>query len=329
MNSIQIASSLYNPCLVIIFNHKYDKNIEKLEALYGSRFTNIFFLVPFYTGTKPNVIPVYESSIYFQGYIAQGFKLYYRPEFTHYFFIGDDLILNPAINERNYAQLLNLDEHTSYIPDARPLHEAAPSLLTHLNKGYNYWDTTFAGINFYSNRFGSEIKNELPSKDKALQLFAKHGVTIKPLAFENIYCTKWLVSFKHTLKTLQQYWKYYVTWRPLKTPGHSNELNLVYPLAYGYSDITIVSSKNIRQFTHYCGVLSANGLFVEMAIPTSLLLAADKIITDKETPLTGRAYWQGTGAALEQQYASKLTDLLADFPSEQLYIHPVKLSRWV
>ena len=36
--------------LVIIFNHRFDKNIKILKTLYNGRFDNITFLVPFYDG---------------------------------------------------------------------------------------------------------------------------------------------------------------------------------------------------------------------------------------------------------------------------------------
>ena len=102
--------------LVIIYNHKYNKNIEILERIYKDRFSNIYHLVPFYNGDNPNVIPVYENSWYFQGYISQGFKSYFKEEYTHYFFVADDLILNPKINENNYAEHLKLNSNTCFIP---------------------------------------------------------------------------------------------------------------------------------------------------------------------------------------------------------------------
>jgi len=84
--------------LIIIYNHQYNKNIDILERIYNGRFSNIYHLVPFYNGEKQNVIPVYDSSYYFQGYVAQGFKSYFKEEFTHYFFVADDLILNTKKN---------------------------------------------------------------------------------------------------------------------------------------------------------------------------------------------------------------------------------------
>jgi hypothetical protein len=96
--------------LVVIYNHKYDKNIDIVENLYCKRFSTIYHIVPFYTGDKPNVIPVYENSIYFEGYIAQAYSHFFHPEAAHYFFVADDMILNPNINETNYADFFNLTD---------------------------------------------------------------------------------------------------------------------------------------------------------------------------------------------------------------------------
>ena len=57
--------------LIIIYNHQYIKNIEITERIYNGKFSNIYHLVPFYHGVRSNVIPVYDNSHYFQGYVAQ------------------------------------------------------------------------------------------------------------------------------------------------------------------------------------------------------------------------------------------------------------------
>lgn len=59
--------------LMVIYNHRFDKNIELIEKLYSPSFSNIFHIIPFYDGNKENVIPVYESSYQFEGYISQAY----------------------------------------------------------------------------------------------------------------------------------------------------------------------------------------------------------------------------------------------------------------
>ena len=41
-----------NVALIIVFNHRYDKNIPLLESIYEGRFSSIYHLVPFYDGDK-------------------------------------------------------------------------------------------------------------------------------------------------------------------------------------------------------------------------------------------------------------------------------------
>ncbi len=320
--------STYNPCLVIIFNHKYDKNISRLEELYSPRFKNIYFLVPFYTGDNPRVIPVYESSYYFQGYLAQGYTTFYRPEFTHYFFIGDDLIINPALNEANYAELLGLEEGAAYLSEILTLHGPGDE-LDPTSPTQRFWSHTIEGINFYGNRLGSETKHEIPSYEEAIQRFAAHGIEIKPLSYGNIFGPLTVPrSVDQTIKTVRNLWTYYRSWRHRKVRGNKHQLQLQYPLVFGYSDVIIIPSQIVQNFCHLCGVFAAMGLFVEMAIPTALLLSTTTILTDKNSKLKGKPLWGNDITKLEEEYNLDMEAMLADFPKTQLFCHPVKLSRW-
>ncbi len=82
------------------------------------------------------------------------------------------------------------------------------------------------------------------------------------------------------------------------------------------------------KFCQYCGAFAATNLFVEIAIPTALVLAAPKIKTEKDTILKGTPFWGDEIEKECQKYNYELTELLSKFPSGQLYHHPVKLSKW-
>ena len=114
---------MHKVALIIIYNHAHNENIEIIERIYKDRFSNIYHLVPFYKGGKTNVIPVYESSFHFQGYVNQGFKSFFREDYTHYLFAADDLILNPGINESNYTGHFKLNSKTCFLPGFITLHE--------------------------------------------------------------------------------------------------------------------------------------------------------------------------------------------------------------
>jgi len=304
--------------LIIIYNHQYNKNIDILERIYKNRFSNIYHLVPFYNGEKQNVIPVYESSHYFQGYISQGFKSYFKRDYTHYLFVADDLLLNPIINETNYTEHLKLDADTCFIPNFITLHDRNDG-WRRINEALN-WNIKLRGI---------EVEDQLPDYKEALQKFQKFNLTIKPLLFNQIWKTPrslrdWIRPFisrrifRHSIFVF----RYFKDKLIKKTYSPS------YPIVGSYSDIFVVSSESIKLFCHYCGVFAATKLFVELALPTSLVLSAKEMVTEKNLKLQGKALWTKEHYQELNKYKNSLKQLLIKFPNNYLYLHPIKLSKW-
>jgi len=304
--------------LIIVYNHKYDKNINILEKIYNKRFSNIFHLVPFYEGKKSNVISVYENARYSQGYMAQGLNQYFEETYLHYFFIADDLMLNPVINEKNYREHFNLSPNTSFLPNFIKLHEGS-TWWPRVKEAYEYCP---------NNKEGVEVENELPSYSEAVKIFKKYSLEIKPLSFNQIYRKK-----KLTLQTLlapRQAIRFFM-WAFVKLKyflKRKSDFNLRYPIIGSYSDIVIVSEKNIKKFCHYCGVFAAETLFVEVALPTALVLSAEKIVTENDLLISGKALWTSKDYEEIQKYAYHLKNLISDFPENYIYLHPIKLSEW-
>ena len=322
--------------LVFVFNHRYDRNIALLEEIYKRRFSNIFYLVPFYDGDKANVIPVYESSFYFHGYMAQGLKHYFSEEFEHYLFVADDLVLNPAINENNYKQFFNLSSETSFIPEIFELHKLSNNNTLHFenfkaspgNPNKFYWWRIKDVVKYRHEKEGTEIKNEMPPFSEAKAALQKHGFSITPLSYQDV----WGGIFPFSIRSHQQrrhLAKYLLHMRSLRKQFH-----LSYPLVGSYSDLVIVAGASIKKFCKYCGAFAANELFVEFAVPTALLLASENVITELQLDKRGDIYWTYTSESSAhyegqmQQYHYNLQELLSNFPADKLYIHPIKLSKW-
>jgi hypothetical protein len=302
--------------LVIIYNHKYEQNIDKLEFIYSKKFSNIYHLVPFYSGSKINVISVFENSFYFQGYIAQGLKYFFKDEFQHYLFIGDDLLLNPLINEDNYDIHFNVTDNSSFLPELINLHDC--------NKETVKWERVKDVFHFKPEIYGLEIKNEIPDKNKARELFAKHNLSLEPFTYSQITPPPLEMPNKFSLVEFFDYCK--DVYRRLKYKNH--EYFLHYPLVGGYSDIILVSKNDICLFAHYAGVFACSHLFVEFAIPTAMVLSAKSIVTEKSLKLKGMPMWTNENLDLLNKYNFNLDFLLHNFPDEYLYIHPIKLSKW-
>lgn len=298
--------------LIIIYNHQYNNNIPVLEKIYNNRFTNIYHLVPFYTGDIPNVISVYENSFYFQGYVSQGLDSFFNDKYDHYFFVADDLLLNPEINENNYTSYFKLKASTCFIPEFVNLHE------TNLSKR---WEGVVEAFNFKLEVRGVETKNFLPDYDTALALFNKFGLSISPLDFRQIWDAPKSLKDWFTMppKNVLRYLKNII----LKQKHH-----LRYPLVSAYSDIFIISADTIKLFSYYCGITAVSKLFVEVALPTSLVLSAKEIVIEKDLDLKGFPLWTPKDYSILDKYNNNLKDLLNNFPADLLYLHPIKLSKW-
>lgn len=310
-------------CLIVIFNHRYDKNLPVLENMYRDRFSCRYYIVPFYDGNLDNVIPVYGRSIFFQGYIAQAANIFIKGNFKHYLFIADDMIIHPQINENNYKDFFEVRDGQSFISELRPLQDMG-----------TFWIGTLSALFYIKKQKYVEIANEIPSEDHAINLLEKQGVEIRPLTRNEIFG-----NFSLRIDSLGN--KSRLLLRLLTRLRHpfKKTYKLPYPMVGAYSDILLVSSDSIRQFAHYCGVFSATCLFAEVAIPTALGLASKEIIqVEKNMTRKGRAYWQGEGPFyysdeyqwdnIEKMYKN-LDDMMNRFPDSQLFIHPVKLSKWI
>jgi hypothetical protein len=300
--------------LVVVYNHRFDRNIGAVERIYQGRFSNIFHLMPFYDGDRKNVIPVYENSHYFHGYIAQAFGRFHREDFTHYFFVADDLVLNPAIDERNFGQVMGLPEGHDYLPQ---VFSGGPA--------QQYWMHSLNAYRWSVRVPGVEAAAELPSAEEARSRLARHGIVLRPYEFRRLWQVPkdpggWVRQLMRDPKLCMRY-------ALARSRGTTYETS--YPVISGYSDLCVVTARSIRAFCHYCGVFAATRLFVESAIPTALALASESLSYENGIRLRGKPLWSARDLAELDVYGRSLRALLAGFPAERLFIHPVKLSGWI
>jgi len=310
--------------LIVVYNHHpHADNIPAVERIYGARFSDIYHLVPCAHGFAPvagahggaNIIPVRGKSWHFHGWFAQGLRRYFRSEYAHYFFIHDDLILNPAIDERNFRAHLNLQGDTAFITNFYTLHQRLE---------WNYAPEAY--------RFGGRVDG-LPPVAQARQRFAAHGLALGPVALNRRLFTRGVYAPPRETPTSAR----------LKTPLRHLEMllrrarrllwwpaprRLAYPLVGGYPDLAVVPASSIEEFCRYCAAFAESKLFVAIAMPTALALACERINTHADIELKGWHYWphENWSAMRASHGEDKLTALLENFPDGCLFIHPVKLS---
>lgn len=295
-------------CLVVVFNHRFEQNLPGLRALYRGRFSTVRFLVPFYRGDDPDVVPVFDSSATFQGFFAQAQPRLAAQGFSHYVFVADDLLLDPAINETNLHVYLRLRPESGYTKYLKPF-SSVTSRWTHFNR-------TLQALRF--DEFVN-ARTELPPREEAVARLAAHGLECRPLGWRNLQASPG--PWRHRLKEgLTALWLIH----------HRREgRDLPYPLLMGYADLLVVPAPSLPEFCHLCGVFAAMGIFVECAAPTALALATPHLSLERDLDRQGLELWSDADrAAFWNQYSGELSGLLQHFPERNLYVHPIKLAHW-
>ena len=296
--------------LIIIYNHRYDKNIPLLEDIYRNRFDNIYHIIPFYDGEKENVIPVYENSYRFSGYISQAWQAIKDKGFSHFLFVADDLLINPSINQGNLFEKLGISETDCFIPE-----------LVEFAKLKKYWSRTPDACYYTWNKIGAEVGAILPDVETAKEKLNEHGISKFSISAKQFLSAFFATRFYYyplaqTLGALAKF---------LKNPFEL--YHLYYPMVGGYSDAFLITSDVMPQFVQYCGAFAATNLFAEVAIPTALALAADSIKTHDQTLLQG-IFYADELETITDKFNHNLGELMSDYPEGYFYLHPIKLSKW-
>lgn len=283
--------------LLVVYNHRFDKNIGRIRELYADRFSYIYHVMPFYDGDENDVIPVYESSYCFSGYIAQAYSHLRNEGFTHFFIVADDMIINPSINENSIWEQMGIDYGDSYIDE----------IVCFQNGGKRWWRRIIDALDYTPDQLGVELKSILPTKEEAQHRFDFHKLPCTPIPRKELLRNP---RKKDIIKMLTR----------------SRELK--YPLVRAYSDILLITADVMPKFANYCGAFAATRLFVEMAIPTALIFSADNIKLGNDAKLKPGAMWIEPDFKILERYGNSLGKLLREFPEGKLYLHPIKLSKW-
>ena len=334
--------------LVVIFNHPHMANVDVLNGLYGDRFDSVIHLMPGYLGARPDVVGVVGNGQYFHAFIAQAYQHLASLDADQYVFIGDDLILNPRIHAGNVGEYFGLVGDGCFVPFLMPLWEMDRYL--HLAHEAYTWRPDLPG--YPGSRY-------LPSKDEAEQRFAAAGYPVRAVA-RSVVDLPWFVRSRSATDSRKvpsgrqlsaplaklnadprlrrlMVGAYGSMVRPLQ--DRRPPVDLPYPLMGGYADIVVVARDHLARFSELCGAFSATNLFVELAVPTAMLLTTSDFVTEEDLPrrglplgdiaVVGERHWhRGPRRDFAVEYGGDFEAFLADFPDDLLYIHPVKLSTW-
>lgn len=292
--------------LVVIFNHRYDKNIDKLRQIYKHRFSMIRYLVPFYDGQDEEVIPVYESSYQFQGFLIQAYEKLADLGADFYYFVADDLILAPWINENNIVDYLDMVNKDVFIYEVNNINRDGGYAWKHSRQVYRAFEDKQA-VNY---------EQEIPTFDDAMSKFESF-LNEKVLdKYEKNYFGKGL--------KLKEKIRFYYNNKGTKIP---------YPLAHGYSDTFMIGRNVLYPISRLCGIFSAMNMFVEIAFPTAVVLTVDRskvtCMDDIQEKVSSNIMWSFEEIeSLHEKHGGNLSSLFESWDAKCFCIHPIKLSKW-
>ena len=317
-----------NVCLVVIFNHRFDKNLPLLRKIYGSRFSNIRFLMPFYDGADSDVIPVYESSYQFQGYLIQAYEKLKDIPCSHYLFISDDLIINPAFDETNFVNRAKMYDKKFWITNFAPLN--SPNM-------FRWTRVATSSTPFYN--VATQWKDSIYTYDEAMAKFNEFfGAKYKEFYDEEFFGDpnkpgSNSIGGWNNSEVFFNVVNYFIM-------TNGNSLHIPYPMARGYSDIFCIAKGSLFEFSRLCGIFSAMNMFVEIAIPTAAVLTYKKgdvkLLKNEAHPRyikvlsleSGLILWGNDRDVFESKYDRDFSKLVKVWGEELLCIHPIKLSGW-
>lgn len=293
--------------LIFIFNSRYEKNISKLKKIYGDRFSHIYFVIPFYKGKEGEneIITVYELGYYFENMISYAWDKIQKEQYDFCFFLPDDMILNPSINENNFMEYFGVDERTAYIDRYVSMSDMTYEWPFHQYCLAKYCFERLGGIDY---------KSEIPSSEEAYKIAENRGWARLKTPFKYSFIKKrWRSeNIRSALK--------YPKWTLAALGG---KFTFEYPLLQGFSDIFIIPNMYMSQFSKYCGTFGAMNLHVEIAIPTAMMLSCENVVHQK-----GKVVEHGDPKVLYTQYNGDYKKMVKEWDNDCLFIHSVKLSMW-
>lgn len=314
--------------LVVLFNHNYEGNIPLIKEYYKKRFPVLRILMPFYYGDDEEVIGVYGHSFVFQTYIAQAREKLMQMPCDDFLIIGDDLILNPDIHAENVHSFMGIDEGAFYIDGVadiaggefwRPLREA------------RLFRPLFTGLDPSANRI-------LPSKEDAFNILKSKGV----ISSLRLYRWKpFMRPFKKGLvKNFRANLRAFMSrcYHLMQMVRHRVfPVTMPYPCVFGYSDIIMIPREHMVEYCRYLEVFATWRMFVEMAIPTAMMLMtkAKVCFAGKSGYKLGNVWcpqdakhYKETNAVIDGVMAKvkNVEELSSYFPRDYMYLHPVKMS---
>lgn len=317
--------------LVVLFNHNYEKNISIIKSIYKPRFPKLRILMPFYYGNDEEVIGVFGNSFTFHSYIAQARKELVKMKCDDFLIIGDDLLLNPELNSDNFHDKMDIPVESFYIDKIENVSEC--QFNRPILEASKFFPYSTPGLD-------PSVNKHIPSYDDAFRILSEKGL------ITSTKLSKWAPFYplfkKNFFKNFYANYKIFKArcWHFLKVLKYRLcPVYMPYPYVFGYSDIILIPANRMDELCRYLEVFATWNMFVEMAVPTAIMLLPNTKIhfANQCRYKTGNVWYPQDPYHFKKindiiyeliNISDNYTDLAIHYPKEYLYLHPVKLSNF-
>lgn len=302
----------------VIFNHPFPSNIPILRSILKSRFDFVTFVIPNYRSDEDDVITTYRGSYTFQGMIVDAYPKLKEQDADFYFFVQDDVFLNPLYTGEELIDKINLSQGESFLPGFAPL-----------GGDISKWAWSAKVVAQFTKPmellYGSGAENPLKFMPDAEMLSQKlesvYGIKNIEFTHENRHVFEQRVYDTKDLSIINGCAMEFLSDYLFASQSVNNKIDIGYPFVHGMSDFFVASKDIMNELVHTLGVLSTFLVFAEVAIPTALAACSQKVIFLNDVKMNIEWIWDTSRDSIN---AAKVIE---DFKNNTLLIHPVKLSK--
>lgn len=323
--------------LCVLFNHPYPANIPILEEMLSGKFDRVYFVLPNTVSPREDVITSYRGSHLFHGMIVDAAPRLLKDDSSYYFFMQDDVLINPRFSGEDWVRILRLDPGGAFLPKCVPIGGDVSDWPWWLGV---LWKMR-APMNVVSGTGIENWRSLLPDVEQSFaEMERKYGFVFRPIENKKPildYDTLPNWELRQTLnralvdgifarglgkgiRLLFPFFRGMSDFFAMNREATGKGIRPLFPFCRGMSDFFAVNRATMEKLVHLFGVFAAMQVFVEVAIPTALLLAADRVTTEQDLGLKLEWYWNDDRSRLDFEAIS------AGFAEDVVSVHPIKLS---
>jgi hypothetical protein len=301
----------------IMFNHPHPSNIPFLREVYSRMFDDVLFVQPLVSSLDSDVHTSYRGSYAFHGMIVDIAKILLDRGSDYFLFIQDDVLLNPLFTAPQLIGRLGVKDNGAFV------HRLLPVIGDAQDWGWTsgfIWKL-FYPMNHISGSGVGALSSYFPDAEETRQrLESQYGFSFSPITYDRSRPTiiHHVVGNPSHSETIERN----VLDGVFATAQGASYMHLPFPFCSGNCDFLALDRKTLKAAIPMLGITAAANLFVEIALPTAIIVAANHVVMSKDVGLSAELLWTE-----DERNCINDDNIARRFCEDLLFVHPIKLSK--